>query len=95
MMVRSHWENLSSGITTDIQLLNEISATNMGVGYSTSYDETDGSITVDFYFISSVKGNFIIDFQLDDFENSYSYEFLPQSSTWKTDLTMTKESLIS
>ena len=95
MIVRSHWQTLSSGIITDIQLLNDISATNMGVGYSTSYDELDGSITVDFYFISSVNGNFIIDFQIDDYENSYSYEFLPQSSTWETDLTMTKETLIS
>ena len=95
VMVRSHFETLSNGILTDIQFLNQISATNLGVGYLTSYDETSGSITIDFYFVSSIKGNYIIDFQIDDFENSYSCEFLSENSTWKTDLTMTKESLIS
>lgn len=95
VMIRSHWETLSSGIVTEIQFLNPISAQNTGIGYLTSYDEASNSINVDFYFVNSVKGNFMIDFQINDYEDSFDYEFIAKNSEWTTGLSMTKESLIS
>lgn len=95
VMIRSHWDTLSSGIVTEMQFLNPISAQNTGIGYLSSYDEASNSVSVDFYFISSVKGNFMIDFQINDYENSFDYEFMAESSEWATNLSMTKESLIS
>ena len=95
LMVRSHWSTLSSGIITEIKFLNQISSVGLGIGYLTSYDEASNSITIDLYFVSSVSGNYIIDIQIDDYENSYCFEFISKNSTWETDLTMTKESLIS
>ena len=95
VMIRSHWDTLSSGIVTEMQLLNPISAQNTGIGYLSSYDEASNSVSVDFYFISSVRGNFMIDFQINDYEDSFDYEFMAESSEWATNLSMTKESLIS
>ena len=95
VMIRSHWDTLSSGIVAEMQFLNPISAQNTGIGYLSSYDEASNSVSVDFYFISSVKGNFMIDFQINDYEDSFGYEFMVESSEWATNLSMTKESLIS
>lgn len=92
-MIRSNWESLSNGITTEIRLLNAIATSKTGVGYLTLYDDATDSITVDFYFISSSTGTYMIDFQINDYEKAYDYEFMANSSGWVTDLSMTKEAL--
>lgn len=86
LMVRSHYEDLSKGIISDLVLSNNINATGVGIGCVKTYDSALNIERIDVYLISSVSGNYVIDTEVYDYDNSYEYEVIATNDTWQTDV---------